>query len=150
MTLVELVVVIALLGLIASLTFPAASAGIDSLRLRQVTSELVSFFNQGLDRAERRQQVVQVSISKAQRTLWLHSSEPGFERKLVLPEGISIVRVLPEIDSAEEDALREFALYPGGAVPRLGVEISNERRVHRLVRVDPITGVPQVEEVQAP
>ena len=145
-TLVEMVVVIAIVGLIAGLTLPTVWSGIDSLRLNQATHELVSLFNDGLNRAERRQQVVAVTISKSERAAWLESSEPGFRKKVVLPAGISIARVLPELPD-DEGGPRQFILYPGGVVPRVGVELVNERQVHRLVQVDPITGVPQVEEV---
>jgi hypothetical protein len=138
---------VALIGLLAGITFPAISAGVDSLRLTSASDSIVSFFNEGLNRAERRQQVVEVSISKSDRALSMHSSEPGFERKLDLPEGISVVAVLPELPQ-NDDAPRHFLLYPGGAVPRFGIEIANSRDVHRIVRVDPITGVPQVEQVE--
>jgi hypothetical protein len=40
---------------------------------------------------------------------------------------------------------RTFFLYPSGTVPPLGVQLVNRRNVHRIVRVDPITGVPKVE-----
>ena len=49
----------------------------------------------------------------------------------------------------ETDAPRRFLLYPGGAIPRFGVEIANRRGARRIVRVDPITGVPQVERVES-
>ena len=38
-----------------------------------------------------------------------------------------------------------FMLYPGGAPPRFGIPLINRRNVERIVRVDPITGVPRVE-----
>ena len=44
---------------------------------------------------------------------------------------------------------RRFVVYPGGTVPRLGVEIASSRGVRQIVRIDPITGVPQVEKVAA-
>jgi hypothetical protein len=34
---------------------------------------------------------------------------------------------------------------PGGVPPRIGVELRNSRGSRRIVRVDPITGVPQIE-----
>lgn len=43
------------------------------------------------------------------------------------------------------NALRTFILYPGGTVPGFGIELINRRKVQRIVRVDPITGVPHVE-----
>jgi hypothetical protein len=77
----------------------------------------------------------------------MQSSEPGFSRKLQMPEGVSIVQVLPQLPENPEnpDATRTFFLYPGGTVPPLGVQLINRRNVQRVVRVDPITGVPRVE-----
>jgi hypothetical protein len=78
----------------------------------------------------------------------MRSSEPGFYRKLQMPEGVSIVQVyppLPEQSSGDPDLIRNFLLYPGGTVPPLGVQLINRRNVQRVVRVDPITGVPRVE-----
>jgi hypothetical protein len=68
------------------------------------------------------------------------------EKKLALPQGISIAAVLPEQEQTETpEPPRRFMVYPGGAVPRVGVDIVNSRGVHRIVRVDPITGVPRIE-----
>jgi len=148
-TLIEMTIVVTLIGLMVGLTFPAVSAGVDSLRLSEASSRLVSFFNDALNRSERRQQPVEVIISKAQRALTMHSPDAGFEKKLELPQGISVVSILPEAKE-ESDAPRQFMVYPGGAVPRVGVEIVNARGVHRIVRVDPITGVPRIEQPEAP
>ena len=38
-----------------------------------------------------------------------------------------------------------FDLYPGGTVPGFGIQLINRKNVERIVRVDPITGVPRVE-----
>ena len=43
---------------------------------------------------------------------------------------------------------RSFFLYPGGTVPRFGVVLINRRNVEKIVRVDPMTGVPQVERAE--
>jgi len=144
-TLVELLVVVTLISFIVGISFPAITSGIDSLRLNAATNSVVSFFNTGLSRAERRQQVVEITISKAENALSMRSSEAGFSRKLDLPEGVSITHVLPELPQ-NPDAPRSFLLYPGGTVPHFGVALVNRRNVERIVRVDPITGVPQVEQ----
>ena len=44
-TLIEMMIVVALIALIAAVTFPAVSAGVDTLRLNQAAGGLVSFFN---------------------------------------------------------------------------------------------------------
>jgi prepilin-type N-terminal cleavage/methylation domain-containing protein len=146
-TLIEMLIVVALISIAVGITFPAVSSGLDTLRLIQATNELVSFFNDGLNRAERREQVVEITVLRAQNTLTMRSAEPGFERRLELPRGVSIVKVLPALEQ-EEDQPRQFLLFPGGTVPRVGIEMMNARNVHRIVRVDPMTGVPQVEQVE--
>jgi type II secretory pathway pseudopilin PulG len=143
-TLVEMLIVVALVGLLVGITFPAVSSGVDTLRLNEASNELVSFLNDALIRAERREQPVEIAISRADRTLSMRSPGQEAERKLNLPQGVSIIAVLPEAEQAEEGP-RRFMVYPGGAVPRIGVEIANPRGVHRIVRVDPITGVPRIE-----
>jgi type II secretory pathway pseudopilin PulG len=146
-TLIEMTIVVGLIALIAGITFPAFTSGIDTLRLNQSANGVVSFFNEALNRAERREQAVAITVIQAQNTLVMQSVEPGFEKKLELPQGVSIVKVLPEAEPAE-DGTRQFLLYPGGAVPRVGIEIANSRHALRVVRVDPITGVPQVERAE--
>jgi len=145
-TLIEMMVVVGLIALIAGITFPAFTSGIDTLRLNQAASGVVSFFNDGLNRAERRGQAVAITVIQAQNTLVMQSAEPGFEKKYELPRGITIVKILPE--TITDDGTRQFLLYPGGAVPQAGIEIANSRHALRMVRVDPITGVPQVERAE--
>jgi prepilin-type N-terminal cleavage/methylation domain-containing protein len=146
-TLIEMLIVVALIGLLAGITFPAATSGIDSLRLTSATSSVVGLFNEALIRAERRQQVVELTISRTDRTLRLRSTEPGFHKEVGLPQGISILAIRPEPLQAE-DGPRRFMLYPGGAVPRLEIEIGNARHARRVVRLDPITGVASIERVE--
>lgn len=147
-TLIEMMVVVALISLMVGISYPALTSGIESLRLNAATNGVVSFLDYGLSRAERRQQVVEIVISKEDNSIEMRSSEPGFYRKLQMPEGVSIVQVyppLPEQSSGDPDLIRNFLLYPGGAVPPLGVQLINRRNVQRVVRVDPITGVPRIE-----
>jgi prepilin-type N-terminal cleavage/methylation domain-containing protein len=144
-TLVELLVVVSLISLMIGISFPAITSGVDSLRLKAATNSVVSFFNTGLSRAERRQQVVEITISKTENALSMRSTEPGFTRRMELPEGVSIAQVLPELPQ-NPLAPRTFLLYPGGTVPHFGVTLVNRRNVERIVRVDPITGVPLVEQ----
>jgi len=146
-TLIEMLLVVAIVGLLAGISFPAVTSGIDSIRLASATDSVVSFFNAGLNRAERRQQLIEIAVSKTERSLTMRSSEPGFLRKIELPEGIVIVSILPE-GQDEKDGGRRFVLYPGGVVPRIGLELANRKGTRRIVRVDPITGVPQIERVE--
>jgi competence protein ComGC len=149
-TLIEMMVVVILISLMVGITFPAITSGIDSLRLNAATTSVVAFVNSGLSRAERREQVVEITISRADNSLSLRSTEPGFFRKLELPEGVRITHILPELPELAElpEAPRSFLVYPGGTAPRFGIQLVNRRNVERIVRVDPITGVPRVEQPQ--
>jgi len=136
-----MLIVVAIVGLIAGISFPAVSSGIDSLRLSSASDSLVSFLNGALNRSERRQQVVQISISVEKNAVYLNS--PDLARELDMPTGITIEAVHgPPL----------FLLLPGATVPRVGIQIINRKGARRIVRVNPMTGVPEIErvEVQAP
>jgi len=136
-----MLIVVAIVGLIAGISFPAVSSGIDSLRLSSASDSLVSFLNGALNRSERRQQVVQISISVEKNAVYLNS--PDLARELDMPTGITIEAVHgPPL----------FLLLPGATVPRVGIQIVNRKGARRIVRVNPMTGVPEIErvEVQAP
>jgi prepilin-type N-terminal cleavage/methylation domain-containing protein len=148
-TLVEMLIVVAIVGLIASISFPAVASGLESLRLTSATDSIVSLLNGALNRAERRQQAIEVSVSIQDNSVSLTSTEPGFFRKLGMPEGVRITAIWPKL--LEEDTQpRRFLLLPGSSAPRLGVEIVNRKGARRIVRVNPITGVPDIERVEAP
>ena len=106
-TLIELLVVVALISLMVGISFPAITSGIDSLRLTAATNNIVSFLNSGLDRAQRRQQMVEITVSKPENALEMRSTEAKFYRKLALPDGVSITHVLPELPD-DPDGPRTF------------------------------------------
>jgi prepilin-type N-terminal cleavage/methylation domain-containing protein len=146
-TLIEMMTVVAIIGIMAGVFFPAVSAGLDSIRLVSATDSIATFLNGALNRAERRQSVIEIAISRKENTIHLYSNEPGFTRKLEMPDGVRIEAVLPPIDNSEET--RRFILQPGGTPPRVGVQIANSRGARRIVRVDPMTGVPRIEVPEA-
>jgi prepilin-type N-terminal cleavage/methylation domain-containing protein len=143
-TLIEMMVVVTIIGVIVAISAPSVSAGIDSVRMASATSSVASFLNATVNRAERRQQPIEVIISPKQGTLTAYSNEPGFERQLKMPDGISIEAVLPKTEESEYHLM----LMPGGAVPGIGIQLANSRGGRRIVRLDPMTGFPRVESVQ--
>jgi hypothetical protein len=42
----------------------------------------------------------------------------------------------------ETDEPRRFLVYPGGSIPRIGIQIATMRGRSRMVSVDPVTGSP--------
>ncbi len=148
-TLVETMVVVGVIALVAGVVFPAVTSGVETIRLSSAADSVASFLSGALNRAEQRQQAVVVTVSKAERSLAMESTEPGSTRKLELPDGVRIQAVLPAPPEEEDTGPRRFLLLPGGVVPRIGIELVNGRNSRRVVRVDPITGVPQIERPDA-
>src|ERR1035438_809474 len=83
-TLIEMVVVVGIISLIVGVSLPAVTSGIDSLRLNAATTSVVSFVNSGLNRAERRQQVVEIIISRNENALSMLPPDPGFTKLTTL------------------------------------------------------------------
>ena len=149
-TLIEMLLVVTIIALVAAIAFPSVSAGLEGLRLTTASTSIVSFLNSGLNRAERRQEGVEISVSIEHNRLEMRSTTPGFSRTLEMPDSVRIQRIYPAVPGLEEEKSRAFLLYPGGNVPRLGVQIGNSKGLGRIVRVDPTTGVPQVERISPP
>ncbi len=144
-----MLVVVTIIGLIVAVSFPAFSAGLDSVRISSATGMVSAFLNSAVNRAERRQQAVEVIVSPKDNLLSMYTNEPGFERQLKLPGGISIQAVLPAIDDEAPDSPRQLMLMPGATAPGIGILLANQHGSRRIVRLDPMTGFPHVESPAA-
>jgi prepilin-type N-terminal cleavage/methylation domain-containing protein len=136
-TLVEMMIVVAIVGAMVTIALPAFSSGLDNLRLSQAADSVAALMNGGLNRAERRQQAIELSISPRENLMMLRSADNTFVRRLELPDGVRV----------EGDA-RRILLLPGATAPRIGVQLANQRGARRIVSVDPITGVPKIDRVE--
>jgi prepilin-type N-terminal cleavage/methylation domain-containing protein len=147
-TLIEMLVVLAIIGLMVSISLPSVTAGIDSVRISTASQSVSTFLNAAVNRAERRQQAIEVVILPKESRMAMYSNEPGFERELKMPEGIVIESVLPKVDDDEDQHQgRRLILLPGATAPGIGVLIANSHGSRRLIRLDPMTGFPRVESV---
>jgi prepilin-type N-terminal cleavage/methylation domain-containing protein len=142
-TLIEMLIVMAIVALIAGMAAPSVSAGVDSLRLRSTSDAMIGFLNTALARADSRQQVVEILISPSDGTLTAMSADRGFQKRLEIESPIRILAVRPELADQDENQTRRFLVYPGGSVPRIAIEIGNSRGRKRLVSIDPVTGIPE-------
>jgi prepilin-type N-terminal cleavage/methylation domain-containing protein len=144
-TLIEMLIVMALIALVAGMSYPSISAGLDSLRLRSTSDAIIGFLNTALARADTRQQVVEILISPQDGTITATTGDHGFYKRLEVVNPLRILSVQPELaaDAEDQNQTRRFLVYPGGAVPKIGIEIGNSKGRKRLVSIDPVTGVPQ-------
>jgi prepilin-type N-terminal cleavage/methylation domain-containing protein len=148
-TLVEMLIVVSIIGLIVAVSFPAFSAGIDSVRMSSATGMVSSFLNSAVNRAERRQQAVELIVTPKENLMTMYTNEPGFERKLRMPDGISIQAVLPAFDDEAPDSPRQLVLLPGATAPGIGILLANQHGSRRIVRLDPMTGFPRIESLDS-
>ena len=146
-TLIEMLIVATILSIMVGISFPAVSAGIDSLRLSTSADSVAAFLNSALNRADRRQEPVEILVDKEAGSLSLRSLQPGFVRRYDLPDGVRIRSLLPPMP-VPESGQRSFWVLPGGSFPRFGVELENRRGARRIVRVDPITGAPEIRAAE--
>jgi prepilin-type N-terminal cleavage/methylation domain-containing protein len=144
-TLMELMVVLVIITLIVGISFPSTIAGMENLRLSAGARSVAAFMNVAANRAERRQQAIELSISVKDNTVIMQSAEGGFVKRLGLPSGITVQAVWPAL-SEPSDEPRRFLLQPGGVPPRIGIEIANRRGGRRIVRLNPVTGVTEIEQ----
>jgi prepilin-type N-terminal cleavage/methylation domain-containing protein len=147
-TLVEMMIVVAIAGAMVSLVLPTFSNGLENLRLSQASDSVAAFINGALNRAERRQQAIEIIITPRENLILLRSADGAFSRQLELPDGIKIAGTLPKPTGDPADA-RGFLLLPGGTPPRIGVQLVNRRGRQSIVSVDPITGVPRIERPES-
>jgi len=144
-TLMEMMIVLLIIGLIVGISFPSTIAGMENLRLSAATRSLAAFMNVAANRAERRQQAIELSISVKDNSVIMRSPDAAFLQRLDLPPGIAVRAVWPALGEPN-DAPRRFLLQPGGVPPRIGIEIANQRGARRVVRLNPITGVTEIEK----
>jgi prepilin-type N-terminal cleavage/methylation domain-containing protein len=151
-TLIEMLIVVAIIGVAASIVYPGLLSGLDALRLTRSANAVAGLVTGAIQRVERRQSVVEVAILPAEGVIQLNSPGGDLRRELKLEEGVTIREVHPrlpgapaELRLAEATEARRFLLLPGAAPPRFGIELQNARGGRRLVRLDPVTGVARVE-----
>jgi prepilin-type N-terminal cleavage/methylation domain-containing protein len=143
-TLIELLIVMTLIALLVGIAYPSAMSGIESIRLRTTADTVVNFLNTAFDRADRRQQVVELWIAPKDNVLIARSPDPGFARRLTIPEPFHITAIGPAAEVAPDEP-RRFLMVPGGTIPRLSIEISGDGGRKRTITVDPLTGMPRSE-----
>ena len=143
-TLIEMLIVVTIIALVAGLSLPSISSGLDSIRLRSASNSIVSLLNTSLDRADRRQQAIEISISMRDNSIAARSADQNFTRRVELLDPVHIAGVQPAIP-IDPNLPRRFLIYPGGAVPGISIELATASGHKRTVAIDPITGVPQAK-----
>ena len=143
-----------IIAIMAGAVYPSVSSSLDGIRLTSSADEIVAFLNGAVERSNRRQVPVEVLIDRNAKAIVLHSTEAGFERRYDLSPSVTIQAILPELPASAMSGsnnlqVRRFYVYPGGTAPRIGILIANRNGAQRMIRIDPITGAPQIERSNA-
>lgn len=138
-TLIEMLIVVMIISIIAGVSFPALTSGLASVRLSSASGSAASFLTAAMNQVERHERASAIVISPMENRLAVYTAASGEkpDKTLQMPQGVSI----------EGDEPRRFLLLPGGTFPRITLVLRNEKGARRSVRIDPATGVPDIQRV---
>jgi len=133
-TLMEMLVVMTIIGLLASVATPAVTAGMETVKLRTSAERLAATLRLARVSAVRTRHYFQVTVDPQARRVELRDLESDFVRDWQLPETVSM--------KLQRSLLLQFA--PDGSVPSLHMELENSRRRIVAVDLDAFTALPSV------
>jgi prepilin-type N-terminal cleavage/methylation domain-containing protein len=138
-TLIEMLIVVMIIAVIAGVSFPALTSGLSSVRLSSASGSAASFLTSAMNRVERREMAAAIVISPKENQLAMYTAASGekAEKTLQMPQGVSI----------EGEEQRRYLLQPGGTFPRITLMLRNDKGARRSVKIDPATGVPDIQRV---
>jgi prepilin-type N-terminal cleavage/methylation domain-containing protein len=139
-TLIEMLIVVMIVSIIAGVSFPAMTAGLASVRLSSASGLAATFMTSTMNRVDRRELAAAIVIAPQENRLAVYTAASGDkpEKILPMPPGVSI----------EGQEQRRFVLQPGGTFPRISLVLRNEKGSRRSVRIDPVTGVPEIKRME--
>jgi len=147
-TLLEMLIVLAIIGVMSAVVWPAASNALDSIRLRSAADSVASLIARAAIHVDRKQQPVELTIDPEAGRVSVAGAGASDGASLTLDEGVTIAdvepRLLQEPGAEEPPELRRFVLMPGAGWPALKIQLESTRHARRVVSLDPITGAPSV------
>lgn len=139
-TLIEMLIVVAIMGAIASISFPALTSGLAGVRLSSASGSAASFLTAAMNNVERREQAAAIVVSPKENRMEVFTAASGEKPANTFQPPSSI--------TFEGDEPHRYMLFPGGAFPRISLVLRNERGSRRSVEIDPVTAVPQVRRIE--
>ena len=128
-TLLELLIVVSIIAVIASISFPAMTAGLAGVRLSSAAGTVASFLTSSMNTVERHEQAA------ADRDLAQRKHARGFHRGLGRKTAIEARNASGYRHRRRRTAPLSF--IPGGAFPGIAVVLRNEK-----ARGDPFASIP--------
>jgi prepilin-type N-terminal cleavage/methylation domain-containing protein len=131
-TLVELLVTVAIVGLMLSITYPTLTAGLDGFRLRAAVDRAGALFQQARIEADRRHQPVQLTADPDANQLRALAVDSSWRESLEFAEGVRIV---------QPGEQRNWMLFPGTPPPQVRLLLEAQTGGRRGFSINVFTGV---------
>ncbi|MBI1354897.1 MAG: prepilin-type N-terminal cleavage/methylation domain-containing protein [Acidobacteria bacterium] len=139
LSLIELLIVMAIVGLMLGIAYPNVTSGLDGIRLKTSVSRAGAFWAAARQRADRFQEVVQVTVDPKANEVRALGAETGWKDALRLDASIHIAGL---------KQAQSYLLYPGTPSPQFELFLEADSGGRSGLRVNLLTGVP--EEVDGP
>lgn len=140
-SLVELLVALAIVGLVMAAAVPASARFYDSLQRREAIRETRNLFLVARERALSSGRVQDVMVKPNERRIWLGDKE------IILPEGqVLTVHGAAELNRARVGVIR---FYPDGSSSGGGVDIAASNGGNTRISVDWLIGRVEIQQNQA-
>ena len=134
-TLIEILIVVAIVGLMLTIAYPSFTRGLDGIRLRTTVDRVGTFFNQARNMTDRRQEPVHLIVDPELRRVIAVSLDRGWQDVYELPDRIRVV--IPRERAS-------VILFPGAPAPPLRVMLSTESGGRAGLQINIFTGVPEL------
>jgi len=134
LSLIELLIVMAIVGLMLGIAYPNVSSGLDGIRLKTSVSRAGAFWAAARQRADRFQEVVQVTVDPAANEIRALSAESPWREVYKLDTSIRIAGLEQPVN---------YLLYPGTPSPQFELRLASESGGVSGLRVNVLTGVPE-------
>jgi hypothetical protein len=133
-----MLIVAMIIAVIAGVSFPALTAGLSSVRLSSASGSTASFLTSAINHVERTEIAAAIVVSPKDNAIAMYTAASGEkpEKSMKMPQGVFI-----------EGEEKRFVLEPGGTFPRITVVLRSEKGARRSIRIDPATGVPNIQRV---
>ena len=133
-TLIELLIVMAIVAVVVGIAYPNVTAGLDGIRLKTSADRAGAFWSAARQRADRYQQVVQLIVDPKKNELRAASVDGQWKDALAFDQHLSIRR---------PGERASYFLYPGSPSPKFELLLGAEDDTVAGVRVNILTGVPE-------
>ena len=146
-TLLELLIVMAVLGVLTAVAYPSIGRGMGTLRLRTASREIAAAIRLARSKALREQQAYYLQFDLRKGQVGLSSEDLKYQRSFSLPEGVVFRRAaLLGEDSGPFSTDRVYYFAPNGLGENIEVIIANSHGRQMRIIQNSMVSSPKIEE----